>query len=261
MQFKYDGIWCCVSDQPDHDWHCDITSRNGNVKGQFVDSRFPAHTSIVGEYMFGTQWAQDRSRAGKVYCYDLLMLRGVDLRNQPYSERYAQLKELLSWLEKDRPGHDRLVFANTFSSINIRRILQQLQITRAYEGFVVRNWDQPYSADIGRYKLDIEDDFVVTGFYQGEGKHAGRLGGIIVGQYNDGHLVEIMRVGGGFSDFQRELIWAHMDKYRGAVVRITGKARFASGAFRHPNFACFREDKQASECITTKPSISPTEQE
>lgn len=256
MQFKYDGIWCSLStiwDHADQDWGYVIHSRNGLEKENGNTIKLPGQTVIVGEYMYGSQWAQHPERLGKIYCYDLLCLTGKDLRQEAYKERYSKLKALLTVAP-----NPRLVFADSYSATNVPRVLEQLKKTRTHEGIILRNWDQPYSEPIGRFKLELEDDFVVLGLTEGAGRNTGRLGALIVGQYEGDTCFELMSVGGGFTDAQRQAIWASPTQYIGRVCRVVGKARFDSGAFRHPNFVTFREDKSPRECRRIKPLLSST---
>lgn len=260
MQFKYDGIWINLSsegtnDQGKHEIR--LVSRNGLEKERWLLRSFPFNTVIAGEFMFGTQWSKNPEREGKVYAYDLLMLNGEDLRKQTYLFRYSALKDLIRILDDSR-----LVVVPTYNTAGqVERVLKSLKDNRAFEGLVFRNWSQSYFDQIGRIKIDVEDDYVVTNVLPGEGKHAGRMGALALSQYVGDELVEIMTCGGGFSDDQRESIWNNPSHYLGRVVRAVGRGgRFASGALRHPNFVAFRDDKSPLECRFIKQSALSTKE-
>lgn len=87
--------------------------------------------------------------------------------------------------------------------------------------------------------LDLE----IVGFEEGSGRLAGTLGAILV-RYKDGNIV---KVGSGFYDSLRDLIWAKRDIYLGAIVEIQyfEETTNANGgiSLRFPIFKDFRPDK------------------
>ncbi|MGM5028332.1 hypothetical protein AB8B02_19080 [Tardiphaga sp. 862_B3_N4_1] len=79
-------------------------------------------------------------------------------------------------------------------------------------------------------------DVPITGFSEGRGKHAGRLG-IIATALGD--------VGSGFSDEERVALWAEANAGTliGQVVEVSAMELSAAGKFRHPVFVRMRPDK------------------
>lgn len=75
-----------------------------------------------------------------------------------------------------------------------------------YEGAMIKNADSYYvckrSADWAKIKPFETGDFEITGFYEGEGKFEGMLGGFVIDF--EGYEVE---VGSGYSDSQRQEYW------------------------------------------------------
>jgi ATP-dependent DNA ligase len=254
LQFKYDGIWIALQLEQAG---ITLTSRNGLVKDVWTNAgSFPGNTIVVGEYMYGTQWSKNPEREGKVFAFDLVMYQGQDLRDKPYQIRYSVLKELVHIIQLPN-----LSCVQTYLAAgNVERTLSGLRRNRAFEGIVLRNWQQTYYDRIARIKLDVEDDFVVMGITEGEGKYAGNgIGAFVAGQYVGDELIEIMTVGGGISDDMRRQAYARPDLFVGRVMRCVGKGgRFASGAFRHANLVAFRDDKSPKECRFIKPSNLPT---
>ena len=121
-------------------------------------------------------------------------------------------------------------------------------ISKGYEGAMLKNLDAPYvfkrSDNVLKLKTLETADGTITGWYEGKGRHKGRLGGFVV--EFDG--VET-KVGGGFSDQQRAEIWAggpkkHMlDSYMGKAVEVEYQNKTPEGALRFPVFVRFRPDK------------------
>ncbi len=193
--------------------------------------------------MYGSQWAQDETRVGRIFVFDCVSFKGEDVRGRNYSERLKFARTLC-----EETGYPlNLVKSYPFSYYG--KVWEKLTTTRDFEGLVFRRWDADYSESVGRRKLDVTDEYVVMDTVPGKGKHFGRMGALVVGQYIDGQLTAVMSVGGGFSDFDRERRWQE-----GTVIEVVGKARFSSGALRHPNFVRIRFDKPATECIG-KPNL------
>lgn len=240
IQLKFDGIWCCLCSTGGV---VKVFSRNGLLKEVIHIPGFP-DAVFAGEFMFGSQWAQNPDRLGKIFLYDCLYVGGRDLRNEPYSVRYEHLVAKI-------PNHSRLVLVKHNYTTHAEELLEQLTKTRAYEGFVYRNWSDSFYGVCGRIKLDIEEDYVVIRCNPGEGKHLGRMGSLTVGQYKNNELASIMDVGGGFSD---ELRSKPTSFWVGKIITVTGKAKFTSGALRHPNFVRIRDDKTQFECLFSEPT-------
>jgi len=115
-------------------------------------------------------------------------------------------------------------------------------IAAGYEGLVIKTVDHFYqtkrSSDWLKLKLVQSEDLPIIGFFEGEGKYVGSLGGIIVDR--DGVPV---KVGGGFSDDLRHEIWDNQDRYLGLIVEVLYHEVTPDGSLRHPRFKHFRSDK------------------
>lgn len=81
-------------------------------------------------------------------------------------------------------------------------------------------------------------DLKIVGFEEGEGRHKGRLGAIIVN-----HKGKKVNVGSGFSDSERTRIWKNKKKYKGKVVEIAYQEETKDGSLRFPVFKGMRFDK------------------
>lgn len=114
-------------------------------------------------------------------------------------------------------------------------ILAQLQRAneRGYEGLVLRQGDLWL-----KIKPAETHDVPITGYVEGRGKHRGRLGFV---------TTDRGAVGAGFSDAERELLWAEAKAGRlvGEVIEVSFMQLTPSGQFRHPVFVRMRPDKLA----------------
>ena len=83
-----------------------------------------------------------------------------------------------------------------------------------FEGLMLKNPDHMYKAgkrtyDWMKVKSVKDEDVPITGFYEGQGKYEGMLGGVFVERPNG----YISKVGSGFDDFTREQLWNNQEAY------------------------------------------------
>lgn len=133
------------------------------------------------------------------------------------------------------------------------------------EGFVIldinaRYGDKAYSFDgkaqrpggIWKRKPKYEDEFIITGYYEGTGRNRGRLGGFTLEQIHPetGNRINCGKCGGGFTDKQR------IDFLKLDLVGKTIKVEFDSRQFENNGIYALRfpefrglSDKVPEECI------------
>ncbi|UYO52527.1 hypothetical protein [Rhodopseudomonas palustris] len=116
---------------------------------------------------------------------------------------------------------------------DIWRLLAEVN-AEGHEGLVLRQGDQWI-----KVKPAETMDVLVTGWGEGEGKHAGRLG-YLETTHGD--------VGTGFSDDEREELWAEAltGTLIGQTVEVSCMQFTPDGKFRHPRFVRMRPDKIAT---------------
>lgn len=248
FQFKYDGQWSRLVKEGSGPVR--VCSRTNKIKLEFQCDDFPQDSAFLAEFMFGTQWAQDIDRVGKFFLFDCLCYEGLELHEWSYRERYQRAL----WFSRGIHGKDvRFDIVRNYPIEDLPRFWSRIMGDKSYEGIVARNWTQKYEDKILRAKIDVTDDFMVIAVNEGLGRLQGTMGSLTVGQYTDPNdadsFVEVMTVGGGFSDELRKEIWMNRSNMFGRVIQCTGKQRFDSGALRHPNFDRFRHDKAGVECI------------
>jgi len=103
-----------------------------------------------------------------------------------------------------------------------------------YEGLVLRQGDQWI-----KVKPEETHDISITGYAEGRGKHRGRLGFVTTSRG---------AVGAGFTDAEREILWAEAKAERlvGQVIEVSCMQFTPNGQFRHPVFVRMRPDKVAA---------------
>jgi ATP-dependent DNA ligase len=186
--------------------------------------------------MYGTEWAQDPSRKGKVFLHDVYEFEGNPLTEVSYASRYNALiinKHIL-------PKNFELV-----SCVPINQyptVWDSCVVHDSFEGVVFRKSFGKLGETILREKLVVTMDGIIIGFDIGDqiGKYKDTLGAVKVLLRNG----KVVRVGGGFTDAMRDEIWGNQSGYLDKCCEVKGNREFSSGSLRHPNFVRWREDKE-----------------
>lgn len=121
--------------------------------------------------------------------------------------------------------------------------LEQAYLAKGYEGAMALP-NIPYylgkkSNRLMKFKTMYSQDCRVVGVYEGEGKHAGRLGGLKLIQENG----QPCDVGSGFTDEDRDLIWQDNSLAIGRIAEIKYQELTPDGVMRFPVFLRWRNDK------------------
>jgi DNA ligase-1 len=116
-------------------------------------------------------------------------------------------------------------------------------MAQGYEGAMVLP-NIPYyrgrkSNKLMKFKTMHSMDCKVVGLYEGEGKHAGRMGGLKLTQEN-GLACD---VGSGFTDEDRAMIWNDPSCAVGRTAEIKYQELTPDGVMRFPVFLRWRNDK------------------
>lgn len=240
IQSKQDGWWACVAISRGT---ARIFSRQGVLKHTAEVRETEVECVLIGEYLVGTQRSEKDASKGRFVAFDMVESNGKYIGDLPYMERSSRAKSVAEREEWMLPIKNYEVRSHG-------KVWSDLVLKGDAEGLIFRSFHDTYeNSVIGRVKRTFTMDYVVMGLQPGEGKHAGRMGAVICGLYEGKKLVEKVRVGGGWSDQERDSIWKRPRAYVGRVLEVRGYQVFDSGSMRHPNAVRFREDKDASECV------------
>lgn len=102
-------------------------------------------------------------------------------------------------------------------------------VKAGYEGIVLRSIDK-WVKVVARPTLDLR----ILGFFEGDGKYKGMLGGFITKRG---------KVGSGFIDSQRKGFWKERFKLKNRVIECSYKELTVDGMLRQGVFKRLREDK------------------
>jgi ATP-dependent DNA ligase len=142
---------------------------------------------------------------------------------------YAERREMMSRFVL--PSSVTLV--PSFSGLSPNDAFRRF-ISQGFEGAMIKDIDAPYSqgkrssAWLKVKAVDSEECAIVS-VHEGKGRLAGTMGHVIV---EHGH--RLVRVGGGFTDEQRAMIWANRDTVIGSWLEVTFQSKTPDGSFRHP---------------------------
>jgi len=231
VQLKYDGWWARVVVKNGEWTLYSRTERmvtsgvcDGSINGVFI-----------GEYMFGTQWAQATEYAGRIYFFDCWELNGVNTFGFGYRDRVS----LFGTIKHLFPEHWKVV--DSYPGKLWQSLWDQYVGNANFEGLVFRNKTDTGFDKVFRTKKTLTRTLLLVKVYEGEGKHAGRMGSVGCADLKNPE-VELCTVGGGFDDALRQAVWNNPTQYVGRLMDVEAKAEFESGSLRHPNFVRWRDD-------------------
>ena len=212
--------------------------------------------------------------------FDLLWLDGHSLMGLPYTERRARLAELD--LNGDRWRTPDYV---TGRGVDVLAATE----AQGLEGVVGKRLDSTYEP--GRraptwvkVKNTDRQEVVVGGWMPGEGRRRDRIGALLVGVREDGHLRYAGRVGTGFTEREldrlakllrplerdtppfdapgqtvppREAVWVE-PRY---VADVEFREWTQGGQMRAPSYKGLRDDKDPEEVVRERPDTWPARPE
>jgi ATP-dependent DNA ligase len=133
-------------------------------------------------------------------------------------------------------GLDQIDARGTLTNPATIDLLAQLQRANGlgHEGIVLRQADRWI-----KVKPEETHDVTITDYAEGEGKHRGRLGFVTTANG---------AVGAGFTDQERELLWAEAQAgiLVGQVIEVSCLELTPDRKFRHPFFVRMRPDKSVT---------------
>jgi bifunctional non-homologous end joining protein LigD len=203
------------------------------------------------------------------YVFDLLRLRGEDVRDLPLRQRKAELRRALRF-----EGHVRFSPHRNEHGEELFRDACR----KGLEGLMAKRADSPYratrSSDWRKLKCHAEQELVIGGYTAPQGSRTD-FGALLVGYYEDGRLSYAGKVGTGFDQATLRDLGARLRKLerddspfldvhpipRGThwvEPELVGQIAFTEwtrdGRLRHPRFLGLRNDKVAADVVRERPA-------
>lgn len=251
---KFDGYRCLAVIE---NGHVTLFSRNGTVYSNFPtveEALLKAfgHLNIVfdGEIMSSDFQAMQKSAFAskrgttvgdvKFHIFDTLDINEWNTLTfkEKKGSRYARLETLsLSF-----PSELELVKQELVFTMDEVLKAEQLYLSQGHEGAMtcpdIPYWLGKKSNTMLKWKTFKSEDCEIIGFYEGkeDTRNQGRLGGFVLKQ-EDGQECEC---GSGFSDEDREYIWANKQEFLGRLVETKYQEKTNHGIMRFPVFIRYR---------------------
>ena len=183
----------------------------------------------------------------KMICFDAMYID--EWKTQNCTHDYTERRLLLQGLMSTHPHTYFEVLPVLYAGDDTARILELLDeaIANQEEGIMINISDAKYEFgrtwSLMKVKKMNTLDLEIVGYEEGSGRLAGTLGAFHV-RYKNGNIV---KVGSGFSDGLRALIWTEPSDFVGKIVEIQyfEETTNADGgiSLRFPVFKDFRPDK------------------
>ncbi|MGQ9780712.1 MAG: ATP-dependent DNA ligase [Nitrososphaeria archaeon] len=157
-----------------------------------------------------------------IYAFDILMVDGKDLTQEPYRIRREWLTKCLQ-----EGSSIRLVPNKVTSSPEEVEKFMNLAISDGCEGVVIKDLASVYRAGAREfswiklkreYRSELADtlDLVIVGAFHGKGKRTGKYGTYLLAAYDDDKDIfeSVSKVGTGFTDEDLEKFQRILDRYK-----------------------------------------------
>lgn len=262
---KVDGVRIALHVDAD----CEITmrTRNGEIVTGYDDivnqfKEYAQKTSLVRQMVFDGEvvsknfdatmeglFRKGNNKKGKFVVWDMLTEHEFFNRECYFNQqdRKIRLDSLLKKVVLIKPTD--FVSVMPYMYVTNEEHAYDLHcdyVSRGYEGSIIKDANALYSFDTksrrGYGWQKIKDfhteDYRIIRVTEGTGKYTGMMGAVFV----DVDGVEV-KVGSGFSDLQRKLIYDNPENYIGAYIEVQYQEKTKDNSLRFPSFKRFRYDK------------------
>jgi bifunctional non-homologous end joining protein LigD len=139
--------------------------------------------------------AAERATPSVLFCFDLLHVLGINVRDAPYADRRRYLGQCVV-----PSARLQLVHAEADGDA-----LYRAALAAGFEGMMAKRRTSRYqpgkrSDDWLKVKHVRSAEFVVGGYTEGKGARRDQFGALLLGVWNDGALQPVGNVGSGFDD-------------------------------------------------------------
>ena len=171
---------------------------------------------------------------------------------RPFTEVYQELEERAKanyWsMSVSKPTTITLVKHIPLHTVDEVKKQYTTALNAGFEGLVLKTPDHIYqpgkrSSDWLKLKPTLSKDLPIIGFFEGEGRLTGTLGGVDIKHVSEFGDLVIVKVGSGFTDALRDEIWNNQSRYLGKTIEVKYQEETEDGSLRHPRFKSFRPDK------------------
>ncbi|MEO8066031.1 MAG: non-homologous end-joining DNA ligase [Candidatus Doudnabacteria bacterium] len=213
------------------------------------------------------QMLQNQNQTGKgilIYCvFDILFLKGKDLRHLTLLERKKILKKIL-------PKNNQIKYSDHVLKEGLR--LFKTARKRNLEGIMAKDIHSPYRSGMRtkewqKIKIRMRQEAIICGFTAPRGRRI-RIGALVLGVFKQGKLTYIGHAGTGFDEKTLNLVYNKLkpleikkSPFRNPPDNNTAvtwvRPKFVcevgfeewteDGHMRQPSFLGLRPDKKASE--------------
>jgi DNA ligase 1 len=190
--------------------------------------------------------------------FDLLFSDGEDMTGKPYSERRAELEQIVEVTDYTRP-----VPAKRTKSADEIELYMEESIAAGGEGLMIKDPKAIYTAGTRgfgwiklkrEYRSELTDtiDLVIVGAMHGRGRRAGVYGAYLLAAYDDknGTFPTITKIGTGFSDEDLERFPKMLKPYESQVKPPNGESQLVPDVWYRP--------KVVIETIASEITLSPS---
>ena len=185
----------------------------------------------------------------KMLVFDYMPIANFKMQCCPltYSARRAALSAIFDLNEQQLNPYFELL-PMLYKGTDTSKIIEILdeQVTKGEEGIMINICEAPYefkrSNNLLKCKKFQDTEVKIVGFEEGTNKLAGTLGAFVCEYKNN-----IVKVGSGLSEEDRDYFWANKDKYLGKLLTVkyfetSTDSKTGLESLRFPIFLRIRED-------------------